>query len=364
MEHGYGASYGSKFAPTFTLPKLCVMKRLIILLPLLALMFSACVPGRVYDELKAKNADCETERTNLKKSVADLTAETKDKANTITTLNGQVNQLVRDSTIQGNAMRKLNNNYENLNKTYDLLLAKNKELLEGSERDTRNLTNQLNTTQKELLDKEDKLKALERDLNTKKDNLDRAEADLKKATADLAEKEKKVNELQSILDKKDSTVNALRTSVANALTGFNNNGLTVNIRNGKVYVSMDESLLFASGSSKIDSKGADAIKRLAKVLETNTDVNVMVEGHTDDVPLRGAGEIKDNWDLSVMRATSVVKLLVNSATIDPTRITAAGHGEYLPLDPAKTPEARKKNRRTEIILTPKLDELFKVIESN
>lgn len=177
-------------------------------------------------------------------------------------------------------------------------------------------------------------------------------------------KEKKVDELQKILDRKDSTVNALKATVTDALVGFNNNGLTVEMRNGKVYVSLDESLLFASGSTKIDSKGADAIKKLAKVLEQNTDINVMVEGHTDDVAMRGSGEIKDNWDLSVMRATSVTKLLVSSATIDPKRITASGHGEFLPLVNAKTPEARKKNRRTEIILTPKLDELFKVLENN
>ena len=128
---------------------------------------------------------------------------------------------------------------------------------------------------------------------------------------------------------------------------------------------MDESLLFASGKTAVEPKGIEALKGLAKVLDQNADINIMVEGHTDDVPMKGNGDIKDNWDLSVMRATSVTKIILTSSpNIDPKRITSAGRGEFFPLDPAKTPEARKKNRRTEIILTPKLDELLKVLGSN
>lgn len=127
---------------------------------------------------------------------------------------------------------------------------------------------------------------------------------------------------------------------------------------------MDESLLFASGKTNVEPKGIEALKNVAKVLEQNIDINVLVEGHTDDVPMKGAGEIKDNWDLSVMRATSVTKIMLSSAKIESSRITAAGRGEFFPLDPAKTAEARKKNRRTEIILTPKLDELLKVLGNN
>jgi chemotaxis protein MotB len=156
----------------------------------------------------------------------------------------------------------------------------------------------------------------------------------------------------------------LKKKLSDALTGFEGKGLTITQKNGKVYVSMDESLLFASGKTNVEPKGVDALKNVAKVLEQNTDINVMVEGHTDDVPMKGAGEIKDNWDLSVMRATSVTKIMLNAASIDAKRITSAGRGEFFPLDPAKTPDARKKNRRTEIILTPKLDELLKVLGSN
>jgi len=127
---------------------------------------------------------------------------------------------------------------------------------------------------------------------------------------------------------------------------------------------MDESLLFASGKTNVEAKGVEALKKVAKVMEQNPDINIMVEGHTDDVAMHGAGDIKDNWDLSVMRATSVTKILLGNANIDSKRITAAGRGEFLPLENAKTAEARKKNRRTEIILTPKLDELLKVLGNN
>ena len=159
-------------------------------------------------------------------------------------------------------------------------------------------------------------------------------------------------------------MNALKDKVSKALLGFENNGLTITEKNGKVYVSLDESLLFASGSVNVDPKGVDALKKLAEVLGNNKDVNVLIEGHTDDVPLSGKGKIKDNWDLSVLRATSIVKILLTDSGIDAKRLTPAGRGEFLPLDIADTPEARTKNRRTEIILTPRLDELFEILENN
>ena len=138
--------------------------------------------------------------------------------------------------------------------------------------------------------------------------------------------------------------------------------LSSSIRNGNVYVSMDDKLLFRSGSFEIDPNGARAVRDLAEVLAQNADINVMVEGHTDDVPYRPNGQLKDNLDLSAKRATTVVRLLLENKGINPNRIIAAGRGESLPVDPAKTSEARAKNRRTEIILTPKLDELMQLME--
>jgi chemotaxis protein MotB len=201
------------------------------------------------------------------------------------------------------------------------------------------------------------LKLLEAKLIIQKKELDDLATQLKA-------REAKVNELEAMIKSKDQAANDLKKKLQDALLGFEGKGLTITQKNGKIYVSMDESLLFASGKTNVQPKGVEALKSVAKVLEQNADINVMVEGHTDDVPMNGAGEIKDNWDLSVMRATSVTKIMLNSAKIDAKRITSAGRGEYFPLDPAKTPEARKKNRRTEIILTPKLDELLKVLGDN
>ena len=146
--------------------------------------------------------------------------------------------------------------------------------------------------------------------------------------------------------------------------GFENNGLTIEQKNGKVYVSLDESLLFASGKYDIEKKGKEALNSLGAVLEKNSDVNVLVEGHTDNVPYSGSGILKDNWDLSVKRATSVVKIILETNDINAQRLTAAGRADYIPIASNDTKEGRAANRRTEIILTPKLDELMKLLESN
>ena len=148
------------------------------------------------------------------------------------------------------------------------------------------------------------------------------------------------------------------------LVGFNNEGLTVHEKNGKVYVSLDEKLFFKTGKWDVDPKGQQALRQFSQVLAQNPDINIMVEGHTDNVPMHGSGEVKDNWDLSVMRATAVTKILTQNDDIDPERIIAAGRSEYVPLADEDTPQARQMNRRTEIILTPKLDELLKLIEVN
>ena len=171
----------------------------------------------------------------------------------------------------------------------------------------------------------------------------------------LSDRSRRVAELEGMLRS--------REEVTDALTGFEGKGLSISIRNGNVYVSMDDKLLFRSGSFEIDPNGARAVRDLSEVLAQNPDINVMVEGHTDDVPYRSNGQLKDNLDLSAKRATTVVRLLLENKQIAPSRIIAAGRGESLPVDPAKTSEARAKNRRTEIILTPKLDELMQLMKN-
>ncbi|MEQ8425777.1 MAG: OmpA family protein, partial [Cyclobacteriaceae bacterium] len=180
----------------------------------------------------------------------------------------------------------------------------------------------------------------------------------------LEEREKKVKELEQVLANKDKAVQDLKNRISNALLNFKENDLTVNIKNGKVYVSLAEQLLFRSGSVEVDSKGVTALQQLAKALKDQKDIHVMVEGHTDNVPIsRKSPYMQDNWDLSVMRATSITKILTNGG-VSPSQITASGKGEFSPLAPNTNAENKQKNRRTEIIITPNLDELFKILEVN
>jgi chemotaxis protein MotB len=179
--------------------------------------------------------------------------------------------------------------------------------------------------------------------------------------SELDIKGKNLTELQSALHKKDSITDALRKAVSDALTGFEGKGLTVHVKDGKVYVSMEEKLLFASGKWDVSAEGISALKDLAKVLEKNPDINVLIEGHTDNVPLTGQNQVKDNWDLSVMRATSIVKIILDNGKINQKRLVASGRGEYLPVAPNTSAANKAKNRRTEIILSPKLDELMQII---
>ncbi len=177
----------------------------------------------------------------------------------------------------------------------------------------------------------------------------------------LLDREKKLKEMQDLMAKKDAAVNALRTKVAEAMMGFKSDDLTVQMKNGKVYVSMQEKLLFKSGSAKVDPKGIEALQKLADVLQKNLDIDIMIEGHTDNIPLKRE-KYKDNWDLSAARALYIVRILTEGNGIDPKRITAAGRSQFMPIASNETPEGRAKNRRTEIILSPKLDELMKILE--
>lgn len=332
---------------------------------LMSLTVFSCVPQRQYLEMKDKREACDTDNKQLKSDNQSLVTKNTELSANIESITKRINALQTDTMVLGTSLRRVTVNYDQLYKTYELLLSKNKELLAGNVSETGKLSTELQNTQERLLKKEDELKKLEKDLDQKKSSLEDLSKQLTQAQTDLKKKEDKLNELQSILDKKDSTVKALKEKVSKALNTFENNGLTVNLKNGKVYVSLEESLLFASGSFTVNQKGIDALKDLSKVLEANPDINIMIEGHTDNVPFNGgSGQLKDNWDLSVMRATAIVKILVNNGKVEPKRLIASGRSQYSPLDNTNTKEGRSKNRRTEIILTPKLDELFKVLESN
>lgn len=322
-----------------------------------SILITSCVPQRKLEEEQAKRRVCEEELATYKSgSLNAETALTEARAK-IADLEKRMLGLQNDTSVYGTSVRLKTRQYNELMENYELLNRQNKELRANMSDENTKLTGKLSMTQEELLKKEDELRKLEAELNAKKKSLEETQAELQK-------REARVNELEAVLKQKDQAVSDLKKKVQDALLGFENKGLTITQKNGKIYVSMDENLLFASGSTKVEAKGVEALKKLSKVLEQNKDINILVEGHTDDVPMRGAGEIKDNWDLSVMRATSIVKIITSSSSVDPKRLTAAGRGEYFPIEAVKSESARKKNRRTEIILSPKLDELLKVLESN
>ena len=294
------------------------------------------------DSIKAADDACETNRTELKAKM-DL-------------LQNELNTLQQDTSLCGANYRETAAKYYKLNDVNEELLTKYNDLLKGNESSSKKISGQLQLTQAELLEKEDQLNTLQERLNKEKLHLDSLNTKLQERSA-------KVSELENILSRKDAAVDSLKKRITNALLGFADKGISVYEKNGKVYVSMEEALLFPSGSTKVQPEGIDALNKLAQALESNSDINVMVEGHTDDVTMNGKGDIKDNWDLSVMRATSIVKILLQDAKIDPSRLMASGVSEYDPVDPPKTKEARQKNRSTDINLTPKLTELFKILNA-
>jgi chemotaxis protein MotB len=195
---------------------------------------------------------------------------------------------------------------------------------------------------------------------TLSDDLKRKQDELQKKESDLKDKEKKLKELEGIISRQDSVMNALTNTVKNALLGFKADELQVYMKDGKVYVSMSDKLLFKSGSPDVETKGKEALQKLAEVLNKNADVSIAIEGHTDNVPIKTA-VFKDNWDLSTARATNVVRLLTDEYGMDARKLTAAGRGEFSPIADNSTPEGKAKNRRTEIVLSPKLDALMKAI---
>ncbi len=327
-------------------------------------ILEACVPARSLEEAKQKEKKCNDELNGVKADVVNCKTKLTEFEQENEQIKRKLSSLENDTLVLGKTLRLMSSNYDHLNETYELLLSKNKELIRENSEDNKKLMTNLQLSQEQLQLEQDALKLLKTDLETKKKVLEQTSKTLEQTKEELAVREKKVNELQQILAEKDSAVNSLKRKVSGALMGFENNGLTIEKKNGKVYVSLEERLLFASGSTTVDTKGVEALKSLAKVLEQNPDINILIEGHTDNVPYAGTGVIKDNWDLSVLRATSIVRILLANSKIDPKRLMVSGRGEFFPLEITNNAESRKKNRRTEIILTPKLDEILKVLETN
>lgn len=326
-------------------------KSIIILLAIfVAFQFSGCVTKQKYNELQNQYKRCQDELTYVNSENVDFSNAKKQLTAELDAMSLKAKQLADDTLSLSRRLRQSERDLAKATRDYD-------DLLKSFAEQNVNNQNQMN----DMLSSIDKIKD---ELNAKENLLNAQQDSLEAARKVLAAKEARIQEMQNVLDQKDAEVKALKTKVSTALKGFEGSGLNVTEKDGKVYVSMEDKLLFASGSWTINEQGLNAIKELARVLENEKDIAVLIEGHTDNLAYRGNGQVKDNWDLSVMRATSVVKAILQNGDIEPVRLSASGRSEYLPIDNANTPEARAKNRRTEIILTPNLDKLFELIQNN
>jgi chemotaxis protein MotB len=335
------------------------MKKLLFIFKMtiaLIMISVSCVPARKFTTLEDSSKQTLNERDTLKTRNIYLSMSNKELEAKTESLEKEISALKQD-------FQKASDERDRLKEDYNKLLAKvndlqnaQEDLIKGNVTETRKLLSELQTAQENLQKKEDLLRQLEQTLDTKKTSLDEMSFELEKRNARLAE-------LEKILDDQKKIVQDLKNKVSDALLGFENKGLTVTMKNGKVYVSLDEKLLFKTASWDIDANGQKALKNLASVLEKNPGIQITIEGHTDNVPYNPAGgQLKDNWDLSVKRATTVVRVLLDGSKIDPKRLTAAGHSQYLPVDNRNTADAKQKNRRTEIVLTPDLSELYRLID--
>lgn len=326
------------------------------------MFYSGCVPIKHYRDLEKKHNDCTKDKEYLQKREIELQEQLTELNKKFERLQKDYKSLLIDTSSYGEVIRNQALQIEKmikLNAELNNLLKKKANEINA---ENRRILAHLQSLQDSLLKKEDELKKLEKEINKKKYNVDSLFQELEMKTEALNQNNRRLIELERKLKERDSAIISLKDKLIKSLRGYEKEGLNVYIKEGRVYVSLEEKLLFPSAKWNIDSKGQKALKSLAEVLEKNPDINIIVEGHTDDVPYKGSGNIQDNWDLSTKRATEVVKFLLKSGKIDPSRFMAAGRGEYCPIDKSKTSEARAKNRRTEIILSPKFEELFEIIE--
>ncbi len=303
---------------------------------ILIALFTACVPARKYEELQTRYKSTQESEAAALAKAQQTEAAMKEQTAGMEDVVKRKASLERDTTIQGTSLRNMTVQYDKINKLNTELLEKYNALLAGDRSENRKLLTDLEATRLRLQRQEDSLGVLGRS---------------------LGDREAKLADLQKELSAKDAAMKSLKDRVTAALSGFEGKGLTVTQRDGKIYVNLDNKLLFKSGSTVVEDQGRQALSNLAKAIESEKDLSILVEGHTDTDKLLPGGSMKDNWDLSVLRATSVVRILQESSRVDPTRITAGGRGEYVPVDPSD----KAKNRRIEVILSPNLEALYKLV---
>lgn len=313
------------------------MKNLLYLVTLVMLT-SSCVSSKVYDDLKSQYEALKNENQNLMSRLDGQGGNGEQYS--VAQLKKEVEKLQAEKTQLAMDLAASKSSYDRLKASYDALEENSSEALTENLERNRKLLAQLEEKERALAIEEERLGNLQRK---------------------LADRSQRVEELEGIIAAKDAKMRALKDAISAALTNFEGNGLTVEQRDGKVYVSMENKLLFESGSWAVNSRGREAVVQLGSVLAQNPEIAVLIEGHTDNVPYGGNGNMKDNWDLSTKRATAIVTILTENSSIPKDNLTAAGRGEYAPIAPNTSAEGKAKNRRIEVVLTPKLDEINKLL---
>lgn len=310
------------------------------------LLVSSCVSGKKYKELVQREKVCSEELEKFKQSSLDFESKYKDFQVLYDVAAADLISIKKDTSLLGEKFRMLFQDFlaltaENdaLEKTYDKYKSLNA-------KETSALQKQLEAKSIEIQRKSEELLALD--------------AELKSKEKQLVEREQRVNELEEMLQRQEATLKALKDKVAAALIGFENSGLKVEEKNGKIYVSLEAKLLFKSGSIVVEAEGKKALIKIGKALELEKDLEIVVEGHTDSDKLMSASFPRNNWELSVLRATAVTEIMLANCSMSPKQIMAAGRGEFLPVDF----NDKAKNRRIEIIISPNLDALFEIISQD
>jgi len=301
------------------------------------------VSSKLYKELEGKY-------TNLKNDYDTLNADSEDILTAKNTLQNQFDQLQSDydaTLLERNQSQQdvtaIQKKYDALNDSYTALEQNSSKAIADNIQKNRELLAQLDAKEMALAAENNRLLKLE---------------------ADMLERSQRIAELEALIASKDQAMRDLKNAISKALTAFEGKGLTVEQRDGKVYVSMENKLLFKSGSWAIGPEGRTAIEQLGMVLADNPDIVVLIEGHTDNDPFSSGGQIANNWDLSTKRATAIVQILSENEAINPESLTAAGRGEFAPIASNETVEGKAKNRRIEVVLTPKLDEISKLLNND
>lgn len=321
-----------------------------IYLLLSVFLFSSCVTQRKYDDLVAEKNRLTKEYDNTLQTLKETQATRDELAIKLKSAKAQIAQLEADLKFSRERYTQLDQSNKALLERYDRIIRQNEQLLAAASDEKEALTTALAEKQRELDQRERELRRLEMEAGSK-------EARLNQLSTDLEAREDRVRELESAIQEKDAKLAALRQTINQALLGFSATDLQVTEKNGKIYVSLSQNLLFPSGSKNINAAGREAIAKVAQVLKNNPDISITVEGHTD-----ADGDAGFNWDLSVGRATTIVKELTRNG-VDPKRVTASGRGEFFPVATNETAAGKAQNRRTEIILEPKLDALYELINN-